>query len=57
MQLGDIYCQWKMFPCDYEGSVSTLCAGCGHDSISGAIMQAARCPALLRIRFLAAARR
>jgi hypothetical protein len=21
MQLGDIYCQWKMFPCDYEGSV------------------------------------
>jgi 2-oxoglutarate/2-oxoacid ferredoxin oxidoreductase subunit beta len=25
---------------DYEGSVSTLCAGCGHDSISGAIMQA-----------------
>ena len=26
---------------DYEGSVSTLCAGCGHDSISGAIIQAA----------------
>jgi 2-oxoglutarate ferredoxin oxidoreductase subunit beta len=25
---------------DYEGSVSTLCAGCGHDSISAAIMQA-----------------
>jgi 2-oxoglutarate ferredoxin oxidoreductase subunit beta len=25
---------------DYEGSVSTLCAGCGHDSISSAIMQA-----------------
>ncbi len=25
---------------DYEGSVSTLCAGCGHDSISGAIVQA-----------------
>jgi 2-oxoglutarate ferredoxin oxidoreductase subunit beta len=25
---------------DYEGPVSTLCAGCGHDSISGAIMQA-----------------
>lgn len=24
---------------DYEGSVSTLCAGCGHDSISGAIIQ------------------
>ena len=22
---------------DYEGSISTLCAGCGHDSISGAI--------------------
>ncbi len=25
---------------DYEGSVSTLCAGCGHDSISGAIITA-----------------
>ena len=25
---------------DYEGSVSTLCAGCGHDSVSAAIMQA-----------------
>src|SRR5712671_541610 len=25
---------------DYEGSVSTLCAGCGHDSISGAIIDA-----------------
>ncbi len=25
---------------DYEGTVSTLCAGCGHDSISGAIVQA-----------------
>ena len=25
---------------DYEGSVSTLCAGCGHDSISAAILQA-----------------
>src|SRR5215218_9268859 len=25
---------------DYEGKVSTLCAGCGHDSISSAIMQA-----------------
>jgi 2-oxoglutarate ferredoxin oxidoreductase subunit beta len=25
---------------DYEGSVSTLCAGCGHDSISTAIMLA-----------------
>lgn len=25
---------------DYEGSVSTLCAGCGHDSISGSIVQA-----------------
>lgn len=24
----------------YEGSISTLCAGCGHDSISGAITQA-----------------
>ena len=26
---------------DYEGSLSTLCAGCGHDSISSAIVQAA----------------
>src|SRR6476660_7390878 len=26
---------------DYEGAVSTLCAGCGHDSISAAIIQAA----------------
>ena len=25
---------------DYEGALSTLCAGCGHDSISGAIIQA-----------------
>jgi 2-oxoglutarate/2-oxoacid ferredoxin oxidoreductase subunit beta len=25
---------------DYEGTVSTLCAGCGHDSISSAIIQA-----------------
>jgi 2-oxoglutarate ferredoxin oxidoreductase subunit beta len=25
---------------DYEGSVSTLCAGCGHDSISASIVQA-----------------
>jgi 2-oxoglutarate/2-oxoacid ferredoxin oxidoreductase subunit beta len=25
---------------DYEGSVSTLCAGCGHDSISAGIIQA-----------------
>ena len=25
---------------DYEGTVSTLCAGCGHDSISAAIVQA-----------------
>jgi 2-oxoglutarate ferredoxin oxidoreductase subunit beta len=25
---------------DYEGSLSTLCAGCGHDSISGAIVKA-----------------
>src|SRR5436309_2719286 len=26
---------------DYEGAISTLCAGCGHDSISAAIIQAA----------------
>jgi 2-oxoglutarate/2-oxoacid ferredoxin oxidoreductase subunit beta len=24
---------------DYEGALSTLCAGCGHDSVSGAIIQ------------------
>ncbi len=25
---------------DYEGAVSTLCAGCGHDSVSAAVVQA-----------------
>ena len=25
---------------DYEGSMSTLCAGCGHDAISAAIIHA-----------------
>ena len=25
---------------DYEGAVSTLCAGCGHDSVSSAIVEA-----------------
>src|SRR5471032_1112103 len=25
---------------DYEGKISTLCAGCGHDSISAAIIEA-----------------
>jgi 2-oxoglutarate/2-oxoacid ferredoxin oxidoreductase subunit beta len=25
---------------DYEGSISTLCAGCGHDSISASVIQA-----------------
>ncbi len=25
---------------DYEGSISTLCAGCGRDSISAAIIEA-----------------
>ena len=24
---------------DYEGKISTLCAGCGHDSISAAIVK------------------
>ncbi|HJM71758.1 MAG TPA: 2-oxoacid:ferredoxin oxidoreductase subunit beta, partial [Gammaproteobacteria bacterium] len=24
---------------DYEGAMSTLCAGCGHDSITGAIIE------------------
>ncbi len=27
-------------PRDYEGTVSTLCAGCGHDSVTAAIIQA-----------------
>lgn len=27
-------------PRDYEGSMSTLCAGCGHDSVTAALMQA-----------------
>ncbi len=26
---------------DYEGVVSTLCAGCGHDSVTGALVEAA----------------
>lgn len=26
---------------DYEGAISTLCAGCGHDSVTAAIIQAA----------------
>lgn len=25
---------------DYEGAMSTLCAGCGHDSVTGALVQA-----------------
>ena len=25
---------------DYEGAISTLCAGCGHDSISACIIEA-----------------
>ena len=25
---------------DYEGAMSTLCAGCGHDSVSAAIVEA-----------------
>ncbi len=25
---------------DYEGTISTLCAGCGHDSITAAIIEA-----------------
>ena len=25
---------------DYEGAMSTLCAGCGHDSVTSAIIQA-----------------
>ena len=25
---------------DYEGAISTLCAGCGHDSVTAALIQA-----------------
>jgi len=25
---------------DYEGAMSTLCAGCGHDSVTAALVQA-----------------
>ena len=25
---------------DYEGALSTLCAGCGHDSITAAVVEA-----------------
>ena len=25
---------------DYEGAMSTLCAGCGHDSVTAAIVRA-----------------
>ena len=28
------------YKADYEGAISTLCAGCGHDSISAAIVEA-----------------
>src|SRR4051812_18555888 len=27
-------------PRDYEGAMSTLCAGCGHDSVTAAIVRA-----------------
>ena len=36
---------------DYEGAVSTLCAGCGHDSVSAAISQACADLALPPHRF------
>ena len=36
---------------DYEGAVSTLCAGCGHDSVSAAIVQACAEMALPPHRF------
>ena len=26
-------------PRDYEGAMSTLCAGCGHDSVTAALIQ------------------
>ena len=37
---------------DYEGSVSTLCAGCGHDSVSAAIIAACAELSLPPHRFL-----
>jgi 2-oxoglutarate/2-oxoacid ferredoxin oxidoreductase subunit beta len=37
---------------DYEGSVSTLCAGCGHDSVSAAIVAACAELSLPPHRFL-----
>ena len=37
---------------DYEGTVSTLCAGCGHDSVSAAIVQATSELAIPPHRFL-----
>ena len=30
---------------DYEGKISTLCAGCGHDSITASIIEARRAAA------------
>jgi len=32
--------QLGLFQRDYEGAMSTLCAGCGHDSITAALVQA-----------------
>ena len=32
---------------DYEGALSTLCAGCGHDSITAAIVDGAECAVLI----------
>ena len=36
---------------DYEGSMSTLCAGCGHDSITSAIVEAAWASSIPTHRF------
>lgn len=36
---------------DYEGGMSTLCAGCGHDSITGAIVEAAWALSIPTYRF------
>jgi len=37
---GQLHNEIGLFKRDYEGVMSTLCAGCGHDSITAAIVQA-----------------
>ena len=40
---------------DYEGGMSTLCAGCGHDSITSALVEAAFAAAAFAVRVWRAA--